>query len=293
MIAVHLGALLAPWTFSWAGLGTAVGLVLLTGPLGVGVGYHRLLCHRGFRTTGLLRSAFALLGVLALQCGPLTWCGIHRLHHRHADGALDPQSSRRGSLWAHLLWTVADHLSAPTTRRDILRITRDLQREPVLRWLERFFHAVNVVFFLGLFSLGWASGGVSLAASLFVWGFFVRVVYVWHITFLVNSVGHRWGYRNYPCADNSRNCWWVALLTFGEGWHNNHHHHPRCAAHGHRWFEVDATFQVIRLLEWLGLAHEVIRPLRARFLTQVTRGTMMRPRGSPRGNDSHSESARS
>src|SRR5262249_59755809 len=107
---------------------------------------------------------------------------------------------------------------------------------------------------------GVGPGGAALAASLVVWGFCVRVVYVWHVTFLVNSVSHRWGYRNYPSPDNSRNCWWVALLTFGEGWHNNHHHRPRCAAHGHRWFELDPPYWVIRLLERAGLARRSATP---------------------------------
>jgi stearoyl-CoA desaturase (delta-9 desaturase) len=125
--------------------------------------------------------------------------------------------------------------------------------------MERYFVALNGVFAVILFLVGWQMGGVSLAISLLVWGFFLRVVCCWHLTFLVNSVSHRWGHVNYETRDNSRNCWWVALVTFGEGWHNNHHRYPRCAAHGHRWFEVDSSYTIIRLLEHLGLACKVIR----------------------------------
>jgi stearoyl-CoA desaturase (delta-9 desaturase) len=256
----HLAALLAPWTFTWAGLLTAAVLVLVTSQFGVSLGYHRLLCHKSFDTAPWLRSLLALLGVLACQRGPLSWCAIHRLHHRHSDSDRDPQMSHAGLLRAHLLWAVADRPFGPATEQDVRGVTADLHRDPVLRNLERYFLAVNAFFALGLFLLGWVCGGAALAMSLVVWGFFLRVVYVWHVTFLVNSVSHRWGYRNYPSPDNSRNCWWVALLSFGEGWHNNHHHRPRCAAHGHRWFEIDTTYSVIRLLEWLGLARKVVHP---------------------------------
>jgi stearoyl-CoA desaturase (delta-9 desaturase) len=262
LLVFHLTALLAPWTFTWPGLLTAAVLVLLTGQLGVGLGYHRLLCHRSFHTAPWLRYVLALLGVLAFQRGPLTWCAIHRLHHRYADGDRDPQMSHCGLHWAHLLWTVVGDPVGLTAERDIRAVTRDLHREPILCWLERHFAAVNALFALGLFLAGWLMGGVLLATSLLVWCFFLRVVYYWHVTFLVNSVSHRWGYRNYASPDNSRNCWWVALLSFGEGWHNNHHHRPRCAAHGHRWFEVDATYAVIRLLESLGLIRGVVHPPR-------------------------------
>lgn len=248
--------MLAIWTFTWVGLLTFALLAILTGQFGVGLGYHRLLCHRTFQTRPWLRCLFALLGVLAFQKGPLTWCAIHRLHHRHADSDQDPQKSHLGFLWAHILWTV----TASPAEQDIDRVTCDLAREPILCFLERYFVVVNVLFAIGLFGLGWLVDDVPLAMSLLVWGFFLRVVYGWHVTFLVNSVTHRWGYRNYPSADNSRNSWWVALLSFGEGWHNNHHHQPHCAAHGRHWFEIDTTYGVILLLERTGLARAVVKP---------------------------------
>jgi sn-2 palmitoyl-lipid 9-desaturase len=255
----HGVALLAPWTFSFAGVTTGAVLFILTGLFGIGLGYHRLLCHRSFQTTRWLRYPFTFLGLLAFQEGPLTWCAIHRLHHRHTDTDQDPQMSGRGFLWAHILWAVA-HLEGGLLPGQSLTVVGDLRRERVLCWMERLLYAANGLFAVSLFLFGWLFGDLALGLSLLVWGFFLRVVLGWHVTLLVNSVNHRWGYRNYPSRDNSRNCWLVALLTFGEGWHNNHHHRPRCAAHGHRWFEIDMTYGVIRLLERWGLAHAVVHP---------------------------------
>jgi sn-2 palmitoyl-lipid 9-desaturase len=259
LIAFHLMALLAPWTFTWAGLVTAVVLFLLTGSLGIGLGYHRLLCHRSFHVKPWLRYPFALLGVLAFQHGPLTWCAIHRLHHCHADTPRDPQMSGRGILWAHVLWAVADRKDL-VTEEMFLRLVRDLRGKRILCCIERNFYAANALFAVGLFLLGWLLGGACLGGSLLVWSFFLRVVIGWHVTFLVNSINHRWGYRNHASPDNSRNCWWVAVLSFGEGWHNNHHHWPRCAAHGHRWFDIDLNYELIRLLEMVGVADAVVHP---------------------------------
>jgi stearoyl-CoA desaturase (delta-9 desaturase) len=258
LLACHGIAFLAPWTVTEAGVTTAVTLFLLIGLFGLGLGYHRLLCHRSFSTTPWLRYPLTFLGLLAFQKGPLTWCAIHRLHHRHADTDQDPQMSGRGFLWTHMFWAIAD-LKCGLLPGQSLAVVGDLRREPMLRWMEQFFYPANALFALGLFLSGYLVEGLSLGISLLVWSFFVRVVFVWHLTFLVNSVSHRRGYRNYASRDNSRNCWWVALLTFGEGWHNNHHHRPRCAAHGHRWFEIDVTYSVIRLLEKCGLAQAVVR----------------------------------
>src|SRR5262249_41985707 len=260
LILFHLSVVLAPWTFTWTGLLTAWALALVTGQLGLSLGSHRLLCPRSLATAPWFRYMFAFLGVLACQKGPLAWCALHRLHHRDADSERDPQMSGRGFLWAHILWAATDRVAGVLTERRARTIIADLNRDPVLRFLERHFLAINVLFALALFLLGWLLDGFHLAASLLVWAFFLRILYTWHVTFLVNSVSHRWGYRNYQSPDNSHNCWWVALLSFGEGWHNNHHHRPRCASHGHRWFEFDLTFTVIRLLEWSGLAHSVVYP---------------------------------
>jgi sn-2 palmitoyl-lipid 9-desaturase len=260
MAAFHLAALFSPLFFTWEGLAVSLLLVVVAGQVGIALGYHRLICHRSYRAAWPLRPLFALLGVLACMGGPLTWCSIHRLHHRHSDRDEDPQASHRSFWWSHLLWTLVRQMRSLATPEDVRRVTRDLQRERILLLLERYAQAINAAFALGLLGAGWVAAGWFLGVSLLVWGFFLRVVVGWHATLLVNSINHHHGYRNYDTPDNSRNCWWVALLTFGEGWHNNHHHQPRCAAHGHRWFEVDASYLLIRGLELAGLASDVVRP---------------------------------
>ena len=257
-IAFHLAALLAPWTFTWEGLAALLFGNLLVGQLGVSLGNHRLLAHRSYHVGGPLRYFFAFWGVLAFLEGPLTWCASHRLHHGHADREGDPQMSHRSLAWSHFLWILVRDRPG-LGAGDVRRITRDLQREPVLRFMERHFLGINAAVALGLLGAGWAFGGWPLGLSLLVWGFFLRVVVGWHVLFLSNSVGHRWGYRNYETDDGSRNCWWVALLSFGE-WHNNHHRQASSAAFGHRWFEADSTYFLIRVMERAGLATRVVRP---------------------------------
>jgi fatty-acid desaturase len=257
---LHVGALCAFWVFTWEGLIAFLLLFVLTGQLGVGLGYHRLLCHRSYHVPKLLRYSLALLGLLACQGGPLTWSAIHRLHHRHSDHEGDPQMSNSSFWWSHLLWALVGEMAGLSTETDVPRVTADLQREPILHWFEHWQGTLHVAQALALLLGGWALGGWTQGLSLLLWGFFLRIVAGLHTTFLVNSINHHHGYRNYATDDNSRNCWWVALLTFGEGWHNNHHHQPRSAAHGHRWFEVDTSYLLIRGMEWLGLASRVVRP---------------------------------
>jgi len=269
-IALHLGALLAPWTFSWEGLIALLTLNLLIGLLGISLGNHRLLAHRSYHVGKPLRYFFAFWGVLAYQVGPLTWCAIHRLHHKHSDREEDPQMSHSSLAWSHYLWILVREWPGLETPDDVGRVTRDLQREPVLWFFERHFHAINLLVALGLFGLGWALDSRQLAISLLVWGFFLRVVVGNHLTFLSNSVNHRWGYRNYETRDNSRNCWWVALLSFGE-WHNNHHRAATSAAFGHRWFEIDVSYYLICGLERMGLASRVVRPHVTRSIVTADR----------------------
>jgi stearoyl-CoA desaturase (delta-9 desaturase) len=269
---LHLGAVCAFWWFTWAGLVAFLVMWVVVGQFGIGLGYHRLLCHRSYQVPGPLRCLLALLGVLAFQGGPLTWCAIHRLHHRHSDSEDDPQMSHHSFWWSHMLWALVDEMVGLSTPADVRRVTADLQREPFLQFLERWQGAVHVAQGLALLLGGWAFGDWGLGVSLLLWGFFLRATVGLHTTFLVNSINHHHGYRNYATDDNSRNCWWVALLTFGEGWHNNHHAQPRSAAHGHRWFEVDTSYALIRLMEWLGLASRVVRPIVYGEATRTRRG---------------------
>lgn len=269
---VHAAALLAflPWFFSWVGVAAAIAGHFLFGMLGVTIGYHRLLTHQGFTCPKWFEHALALLGVCTLQDSPARWVAIHRMHHKESDHQPDPHSPLAGFLWGHVGWLLVksrDHRSVFCYERYV----RDLLRDPFYVALERrrtwfwvyVAHAALITaigFAIGWFSTGTLAGAGQLAASMLVWGVFVRTVAVLHGTWAVNSVAHVWGYRNYETTDNSRNNWIVALLSHGEGWHNNHHADQRAAAHGHRWWELDMSWWVIRALEAVGLVRDVVRP---------------------------------
>jgi stearoyl-CoA desaturase (delta-9 desaturase) len=272
IVVFHLLALLActPWLFSWSGLAWAVGGIYLFGALGINIGYHRLLTHRGFSCPRWLEHAFSVLGMCCWQGRPMKWVAIHRMHHQHSDQPNDPHSPRRGFLWSHMGWFLVSD-SALDDLRTYKRYVRDLFRDSFYQRLERrcvrraihgaqwmaFFGAGSLVGVLGSGSLG---GGLQLGLSWLAWGVFVRTTVVWHITWSVNSITHVWGYRNFDTSDDSRNNWLVALLSHGEGWHNNHHALPRCVAHGRRWWELDVSYWTIRALERGGLAWDVVMP---------------------------------
>lgn len=272
--AVHLLCLLAPFTFSWSGLVVACVLVWLTGAIGITLCYHRLLTHRSFRTPKWFEYLLTSLGCMACQGGPIQWVGTHRIHHRHSDDPNDPHSPRHGFTWAHVLWCL--HKNQGGLPWTAACAARDLARDPGIRLLNRFYivpQIVSVVLcYLGgqwaSAYLGWQTSGLSWV----VWGVGVRTVFVYHATWFVNSASHTWGYRNYNTSDNSTNLWWVALLAFGEGWHNNHHGEQRAAAHGRRWFELDMTYWTIRLLGVMGLARDIVRP-RKSFREEATIGS--------------------
>ena len=253
---MHAVAVLAFWPqlFSWSGLGICLGLIYLTSGVGVTLGFHRLLTHRSFKTPRWFEYVVTVCGCLAWQGGPANWVGMHRLHHRHSDDDLDPHSPKHGFTWAHILWTLhRDYEGLP-----LKTAAMDLLRRPGMRWLNKLFWVPQLLLTALLFGLGWWIGGVWLGLSWVVWGVAVRTVYVFHTTWFVNSASHTWGYQNYgDTGEHSTNLWWVALLTFGEGWHNNHHAHPRSAAHGLRWFEIDPTYWLIRVLGWVGLARKI------------------------------------
>jgi fatty-acid desaturase len=259
VVAMHLLASTAPWHFSVPGLIAFVVLFFLTGPVGINLGFHRLLSHRSFRLHPNITRCFALLGTLALQGGPISWVGNHRYHHKEADRQLDPHTPLAGFAWAHFTWAFHLHPVLPDLEHK-MRFARDLATDPFLRICEDHSVAINVLQVAILAGAGWLAGSPELAASLLVWGFALRVVMTWHMTFIVNSVNHLWGYRNYETPDNSRNNVWVSILVFGEGWHNNHHADPRSALHGHRGFELDLGYAFIRVMEILGIASRVIRP---------------------------------
>jgi fatty-acid desaturase len=270
IIAIHVLALAAfvPWLFSWTGLI----LVLIGhhafGMLGITLGYHRLLTHGALKCPKWFERLLATLGVCCLQDTPARWVAIHRMHHQHSDKQNDPHSPAAGFFWGHVGWLLyqnRDHLSL--TNCD--RYANDILRDPYYFWLERGINAVllyvlhAIAFFVIGLGIGWTSSGglvegLRFGLSLVVWGVVVRTVVVWHVTWAVNSFTHVSGYQNYETREHSHNNWIVALLSHGEGWHNNHHAKPRCANNGHRWWEFDLTFQTIRLLQAVGLATQVV-----------------------------------
>ena len=268
----HLAALLAvlPWFFSWTGLILAAIGVFVFGSLGINLGYHRLLTHRGFTSPKWLEHSFAVLGVCSMQDTPARWVAVHRRHHQFSDQQDDPHSPLVHGLWGHVGWMLIEN-------RDLARLgiydryAKDILRDPFYRRMEKSFLYPTIVLtsWAIFFAIGLATGlltgatlpeAAQLGISVLLWAVFVRTVIVWHITWLVNSASHLWGYRTYETGDDSRNNWLVALLSNGEGWHNNHHIDPRSAAHGHKWWEIDVVFWVVRLLEATGLAKQVVRP---------------------------------
>lgn len=270
--AFHLLALLGfvPWLFSWSGVVWAVAGLYLFGTLGINIGFHRLLTHRGFACPAWLEHGLCVLGACCWQGTPMNWVAMHRMHHQHSDEEGDPHSPRESFFWSHMGWfLVFDPNIYNFGTYD--RYVRDLFGDRFYKWLERprvwrMIHAAQWSSFLvagfvcGAVVTGTLSGAVQLSLSWLVWGVFVRTVAVWHITWSVNSLTHLWGYRTHETRDDSRNNWLVGLISNGEGWHNNHHAEPRCAAHGQRWWELDVSYLTIRLLERLGLASDVVKP---------------------------------
>lgn len=247
MLAIHMGALAAfiPGTFSWSAVGLALILHWVTGGLGITLGWHRLLTHRSFQTPKWLEYFFAFCGSLACEGGVIEWVGLHRNHHMHSDQEQDQHNSGRGFWWSHMGWMLFE----VPAKAEVQRLTKDINSDPVYQFLDKYFFPIQVAFGLLLYALGgW---------PFVVWGIFVRLVLVYHCTWFVNSATHQFGYRTYESGDRSTNCWWVALLTYGEGWHNNHHAFPHSARHGMAWWEIDTTWMMIRLLQWLGLAEKV------------------------------------
>lgn len=264
VVLIHVAALIGgALFFDWAAVAVAGVLVLVTTNLGISCGYHRLLVHRGYNCPRVIRYFFSLCGTLALQGGPLSWSATHRVHHQHTEDEADPHSPhnpKQSFWWGHMLWFFYSYPSVDNKKEYWARYVPDLLREPVLVFMERFFVLLNVLFAVALYAVGYFVEGWQFGAALVAWAFFVRIVFVWHATWLVNSAGHMWGYRNYNTPDQSRNVWWVAALTSGEGWHNNHHADPRSAAHGHKWWEIDPTYTFLRALSLVGLVWDIRKP---------------------------------
>jgi len=249
MTLFHLGAIAALFMFTWKALGVALLLWWVAGSLGVGIGYHRLLTHRGFKTPKAVEYFLSFCGSLALEGGHINWVVTHRIHHAHTEvPGQDPHTPRDGGWWAHMGWilrgTAQQHDDAV-----MWRYAPDLMKD-------RFHFRLNQLYFVPLIISGilllWLGGW-----SMLLWGTFLRVTVALHMTWLVNSATHMWGSRRFNTRDDSTNSWWVALVTWGEGWHNNHHAHPRAARHGLTWYEIDINWWAIRTLQFLGLAKDI------------------------------------
>ena len=251
MVSFHVLAVVALFNATWGAVAVAVALHWICGGWGICMGYHRLHTHRSFAVAKPIEYFLAVCGTLTLQGGPIFWTAVHRVHHQKSDKKGDPHSPRDGKWWAHMLWVVfGQPLHANTEVMG--KYAPDLMKDRFYRLLSHW-HWVPLVV-LGLVLL--AIGGLPWL----LWGVFLRVVVGLHVTWLVNSATHLWGARRFETTDDSTNSWWVALLSFGEGWHNNHHAHPTSARHGLAWYELDLTWLQIRLLEKLGLAWDVRLP---------------------------------
>jgi len=277
-IAMHLACLGVFWVgISWFALWAALALYALRMFALTGF-YHRYFSHKAFKTSRAVQLLFALVGASCVQRGPLWWAAHHREHHRHADTEHDIHSPQHhGFLWSHMGWFLT-----PRAFRTRWESIRDLRRYAELRWIDRYDIAVPVLLAVGLFFLGRRIGAAFPAsgtsgAQLLVWGFFVSTVVLFHATVTINSLAHRFGTRRFATRDNSRNNWLLALLTFGEGWHNNHHHFPGSARQGFRWWEIDLTYYVLRLLAAFGLVWD-LKPVPA-LLVRSDGGRAAEPAG--------------
>jgi stearoyl-CoA desaturase (delta-9 desaturase) len=247
---VHLTCLLAIVTgVTWS----AVVVCLITfwvRMFGVTAGYHRYFSHRAYKTSRPFQLLLAVLGTTATQKGVLWWAANHRRHHKYADREEDLHSpTRRGFWWSHVGWILASEYE----ETDFARVP-DLAKFPELRWLNEHYLVPPAALAVGLFLAG--------GPTWLIWGFFISTVLLWHTTFTINSLAHVYGKRRYETPDTSRNNLWLALLTMGEGWHNNHHYFMNSVRQGFFWWEIDVSYYVIKALSWVGLTWDLLRPPR-------------------------------
>jgi stearoyl-CoA desaturase (delta-9 desaturase) len=248
LVLLHIGAIAALFMFSWQRLAVTVLLYYIATGLGISMGYHRLHTHRSYKVPVWMEYFFALCGTLTLEGGPIFWVAVHRVHHQNSDQPGDPHSPRDGAFWSHIGWILFGQTNHNNTRM-MAKYTPDLAKHKFYVWLNNW-HWVPVTILS--FAL-WAIGGLPL----FLWATCFRIVFGLHATWAVNSATHMWGERRFATRDDSRNTWWVALFTFGEGWHNNHHAHPTSARHGLAWYEFDPSWLLIKVLTKLGIAKAV------------------------------------
>ncbi len=248
VIVFHLLTIPALFVFSWQNFAAMLVGNWIVGSLGVGLGYHRLLTHRSFKAPKWLEYTLTVFGAMAIQDDAPKWVATHRIHHRHVETERDPHSTRPGFWWAHIEWilrgTAQDHDAAT-----LQKYVPDLLKDKFHVLLAKYYYVPIVLSGFVLYAIGgW---------SMVLWGVFARVVFGWHSTWLVNSATHYFGKRSFETIDDSTNNWFVALLTFGEGWHNNHHAYPSSARHGLKWYQFDMNWLTIRIFEKLGWAKQI------------------------------------
>jgi len=253
-ILMHVGCVAVLWV-GWSWPAVVVAVVLYAARVfALTAFYHRYFAHRTFKTWRVVQFAFAVLGCSAVQRGPLWWAAHHRHHHVHSDDEEDLHSPRQhGFLWAHFGWFLT-----PRAFRTNYKLIPDFAKYPELRLLDRFDILVPIALAIGLFGfgalVGWTFPESEVTATqMLVWGFLISTIGVYHVTFLVNSATHVFGSRRYETKDDSKNSLIIALLTFGEGWHNNHHHYQNSTRQGFFWWEIDISFYVLRFMSLLGL----------------------------------------
>ncbi|QEH37948.1 Fatty acid desaturase [Aquisphaera giovannonii] len=250
--ALHVGAAFAllPSNFSWSAVAICLFLHWLTGGIGICLTYHRLLTHRSFTLRPRwLEYPLTIIGTMASEGGPIGWVADHRRHHAFSDDEHDTHTPLQGFFWAHMGWWMVVDDTSRHTAAYYKRWAPDLYKDPVLRWIDNY----HILFPIALMGLLYAAGGWSWL----VWGGFLRTILVLHTTWLVNSASHIWGYRTHATRDQSTNLWWVAALTYGEGWHNNHHAFQTSARHGLDWWELDPTYWVIKGFSYVGITGNI------------------------------------
>ncbi len=270
-LALHLGCLGVIWV-GWSpfAVAFAVGLYLVRMFAITGF-FHRYFSHRSFETSRVMQGLMAVIGTSSGQRGPVWWAAHHRHHHRYADQPEDIHSPRQhGLLWSHVGWIWSPHSRVPDLER-----VRDLTRFPELRWIDRHHVLFPVLLGLLVYALGeilarYAPGLGTNGPQLLVWGFCVSTVVLYQATYTINSLAHRLGSRRYATDDDSRNNLWLALLTLGEGWHNNHHRYPAAVRQGFFFWEIDLTWYVLWLFEKVGLVRNARRvPARVKTAAQA------------------------